>query len=386
MCRSKLFRIKTLILVSTLLSPLMAAPALAGDTLEIKIPVQVYADVGAFKRYAGAATSSGSTAAATPGSDGAFVGTLTLFSAPRIGDRTLGLFEVVSEFNGAGRAVFAVERAQIGYAYNDALTVWGGRFHTPYGYWNTAYHHGAQLQPSIARPVQLSGSLPAHNVGVWATGMFNMPVGKLTYDLYVGNSTRVVSGAIDPNHPAGDNQSKNFGGNLGYNAGGVLDGLRIGVHMLQGKVTACSAVATTGSCTTPVVGKSDLKMQGAYAYYENHNVELIAEYYHFNNTNLISAPNPGYEAKSSSGFVQLGYVLADDWIPFIRHEGTDYDQKDEYFRNLAHGKSYGKNTLGVRYELNANAVLKAEISKTKSLTAPSLAQAKEIRVQYAIRF
>jgi hypothetical protein len=29
---------------------------------------------------------------------------------------------------------------------------WAGRFHSPYGYWNTAFHHGAQLQTSLLRP------------------------------------------------------------------------------------------------------------------------------------------------------------------------------------------------------------------------------------------
>ena len=385
MHRSKQAGIITIISITPLLMPLMAAPAVAGDALEIKIPVQVYADVGAFKRREGADTTTTSTT--TPGRDGAFVGTLTLFVSPQLGDHIRGLFEAVSEFNEAGMHEIAVERAQIGYAYNDALTVWGGRFHTPYGYWNTAYPHGgAQLQPSIARPVQLSGSLPEHTIGLWVTGLFNMGVGKLTYDAYVGNASRVVDGAIDPNHSAGDNQSKNFGGNIGYNAGGPLGGLRVGVHALRAKVTVCGAVTDTGNCKTPVLGKSDLNIHGAYAHYENHNLELFAEYYRFKNTNLISSFYPGYKARSSSGFVQLGYALAEDWMPYIRYEETGYDQNDEYFKNLSNGRSYGINTLGVRYELHSNAVLKAEFSQIKSRTASTLNDSKEMRVQYAIRF
>ena len=126
-------------------------------------------------------------------------------------------------------------------------------------------------------------------------------------------------------------------------------------------------------------------MYGAYAHYENYNVELIAEYYKFKNTNLVSATAQGYEAEGSSGFVQLGYVLG-DWTPFMRYEETDYDPQDEYFKNLSNGKNYNKNIVGVRYELNVNAVIKAEVAQINSRSAPTLEDSQEVRVQYAIRF
>ena len=372
-------------------------PAQAEDIPEVRIPIQVFADVGAFSRSTGSATTSGSTTA-TPERNGAFIGSLTLFASPQIGDHVRGLFELLSEFNATGSNVITVERAQIGYAFNDALTLWGGRFHTPYGFWNTAYHHGAQLQPSIARPVQLSGAMPAHTNGLWATGLFPMGSGKLTYDLYGGNSTRVTGGSIDPNHTSGDNKNKNFGFNLGFNAGGGLEGLRAGVHAMRAKVTECASINTSGNCaagaadplaTPPVLAdpieKSKVNMYGAYAHYDNYNVELIAEYYKFSNTNLVSTAAPGYKAKSSSGFVQLGYML-DKLIPFVRWEETDYDPRDEYFRNLSNGKNYSKQIVGVRYELNVNSVIKAEIAQINSRSARSLEDSQDVRVQYAIRF
>lgn len=365
-----------------------AGSARAGDAIDVRIPVQVFADVGAFARTAGSATTSKSTDVATPERNGAFVGTLTLFASPQLGDRVRSLFELASEFNTAGSNVITVERAQIGYAFNDEVTVWGGRFHSPYGYWNTAYHHGAQLQPSIARPVQLSGSLPAHTIGLWVTGQFNAGSGKLTYDLYGGNSTRVLSSGIDPNHTSGDNKNKNVGFNFGYNADDALEGLRVGVHGLEGKVTECASIVTSGvtagDCIT-ATEKSKVAMTGAYAHYDNYNVEFIGEYYRFKNTNLISGTAPNYEAKSSSSFVQAGYALG-DWIPFMRYEKTRYDQKDEFFRNLPNGKSYNKSVVGLRYELNSNAVLKGEVAMIESITAPTLDDSEEVRVQYAIRF
>ena len=400
---SKIGTASTLALLSALVSNIAQA---AEDALEVRIPVQVFADVGAFSRSTGSATTSSSTSTATPERNGAFVGSLTLFTAPQLGDHVRSLFELLSEFNTAGTNVITVERAQIGYVFNDAFTIWGGRFHSPYGYWNTAYHHGAQLQPSIARPVMLSGALPAHTIGLWATGQFDVGASKLTYDVYGGNSTRVAGGSIDPNHTSGDNKNKNIGFNLGYNAGGVMEGLRAGIHGLRGKVTECASVDTSGNCapgttttyTTPAppaivttttitdpTEKTKVTMVGAYTHYENYNVELIAEYYRFKNTNLISTAAPGYKSKSSSGFVQIGYVLG-SWIPFIRYEETDYDPKDEFFKNLSNGKNYSKNIVGVRHELNSNAVLKTEFAQIRSRSAPKLEDSQEVRVQYAIRF
>ena len=94
----------------------------ATTEVEVTVPVQVFADVGYFARTKGAATTTSNTsttATATPQRNGAFIGTLTLFATPQIGDHVRSLLETVVEYNAAGTAALVVERAQIGYAYND---------------------------------------------------------------------------------------------------------------------------------------------------------------------------------------------------------------------------------------------------------------------------
>ena len=78
--------------------------------------------------------------------------------------------------------------------------------------------------------------------------------------------------------------------------------------------------------------------------------------------------------------------MLDKLIPFVRWEETDYDPRDEYFRNLSNGKNYSKQIVGVRYELNVNSVIKAEIAQINSRSARSLEDSQDVRVQYAIRF
>jgi hypothetical protein len=85
---------------------------------------------------------------------------------------------------------------QIGYTLNESATVWGGRIHTPYGYWNTSFHHGAQMQTSVLRPRYLDfedkgGIWPAHIVGLWATVKTKVGTGKITYDAYAGNGSKL---------------------------------------------------------------------------------------------------------------------------------------------------------------------------------------------------
>ena len=98
------------------------------------------------------------------------VGTLDLYLAQTLEDTEV-MVELVIEKG----EVMDLERLSIGYTFSDALRVRAGRFHTPLGFWNTSYHHGVQLQPTIERPEFLkfeddNGIIPAHMVGAYISG------------------------------------------------------------------------------------------------------------------------------------------------------------------------------------------------------------------------
>ena len=79
-----------------------------------------------------------------------------------------------------------IERAFARYDFADALKISVGRFHTPLGYWNTAFHHGSWLQTSVARP-EIKRLIPIHFVGLLVQGGFpSSPLG-LGYTVGVGN-------------------------------------------------------------------------------------------------------------------------------------------------------------------------------------------------------
>src|SRR5258707_7310035 len=100
-----------------------------------------------------------------------------------------------------------VERNIIRYDYNDYFKLSFGRYHTPIGYWNTAFHHGAWLQTTISRPemVKVGGTfIPVHFVGFLAEG--NLPSGGagLSYSVGVRNGRGSIISL--PCH-AGDNNN-----------------------------------------------------------------------------------------------------------------------------------------------------------------------------------
>src|ERR1051326_2579625 len=99
-----------------------------------------------------------------------------------------------------GEAIFVVEEKDFElymmksiatYEFSNYFKVAIGRHHTPIGYWNTAYHHGVVIQPTINRSDpfifdHMGGMMPTHTVGLLISGDY---ITKLNfgYDIMIGN-------------------------------------------------------------------------------------------------------------------------------------------------------------------------------------------------------
>jgi len=322
-------------------------------------------------------------AANNGGLKGFGLGNVDFYLVPTVGERIKGLIELNFEVSDAGELDTDVERMQIGYVFSDAWTVWAGRYHSPWGYWNTAYHHGAQLQTSITRPRFLEfedrgGIIPAHSVGLWGTGAVRAGSGRITYDLYTGNSQRIDldagapgSGVLDPNLGSSTNHNAMAGFNLGYLFSGTSDGLKLGVHGYTAKIDD-DAVP---------VDSTQVRFLGGYGVYLGNDWEILAEYYRFNNQDLSggSGTHPSW-----AGYAQIGKLIG-RWTPYARFEKTILDQSDAYFAQQASGQSYDRSVAGIRYDLDPRAALKLEANRTR-LTDRQLSSFNELRMQFAIRF
>lgn len=330
------------------------------------LPLHGFADVGA-----------GNHNPYTPDLKGFNVGNLDFYLTPRLGERALALFELNFEVGTDGAVGVDLERAQIGYQFSDQATVWLGRFHTPYGYMNTALHHGAWISNALRRPKFLAfedqgGSLPAHTVGAWLSGSEHAGSGKLLYDFYVGNGQEIEDGTLDMRNAGNDHGSTIFGGRAGYQFGaGVLDGLTVGVHALSSRVE--------DNGLTPNVTR--INVTGGYAVYDTDDWEAITELYLFNNEDLSGGTG---HHRSEAGFAQVGYRAA--WgVPYLRYERGAFKQADHYFLDQLTGNSYYRGALGVRFDLDVKAALKFEFATTHD-TDRMVQEFNEALVQYAIRF
>jgi len=55
-----------------------------------------------------------------------------------------------------------VERLIVKYDFSDRYKLSAGRYHTPIGYWNSGFHHGAWLQTTVSRPEMVKSILSVH--------------------------------------------------------------------------------------------------------------------------------------------------------------------------------------------------------------------------------
>ena len=331
---------------------------------------------------------------------GFWANALDFYLTPQFTDNSKALVELIFEFAPDGGLATDLERIQYGYTFSDQLTTWMGRFHAPYGYWNTGFHHGAQIQTSIMRPRFIDfedkgGLLPSHVMGAWATGAAAIGNSRLIYDVYVGNGNAMNidttsipmtdpdpthTGSLDINNARDSNGNKLFGANIAYKTGGLV----LGTHGFTEHVTLRDA-----DTNSPVTGEIKVTMSGLYGFYENDSLEAIAEYYHFKNDDLTPAETGVHS--SQLAFAQVGYTLAGVWTPYARGEKASLNQKDPYFNNQQYGVSYTRQVLGMRYMLNTKAALKLEANRTKegdgvSISGPENGKYREVRAQYSVRF
>ena len=346
---------------------------------ELGVPLHGFADVG----YVHASNDPNKR------QGGFALGTLDIYLTPEFGDRGKSIIELAFEYDTDGSLAVDLERLQFGNTFSDALTLWTGRFHTPYGNWNTAFHHGPQIQTSASRPRFIEfedkgGLLPTHAVGLLASGSLRAGAGKLQYDAYLANGNSITEGVLDFNAFKDDNTNKLVGANLRYAFGGTLEGLTLGVHALSQQVDRHAVAGDPDPAKNVSFTSTKMNVYGAFAVLDQGNWEVISEYYRFRNEDLSGAT--GFHS-SWAGFAQVGYTLGEKWTPYLRLEKAVLDQADNYFLGQLSGRTYQRQALGLRYDLNEVTALKIELNKTTEEQSDlSELKTNEVRLQLAVRF
>ena len=283
------------------------------------------------------------------------LGMLDLYASQPIDDKMDVFVELVIETDEVtGEPVTDLERFQISYIVNDALKVRVGRFHNILGYWNTAYHHGAQLQTSVDRPAFLNfeddgGILPAHMVGLWFSGRLKTAPATVLYGVMAGNGSRVRDGVLDPNNVSDDDKTKAASFRLTIEPSAV-EGLGVGLSGNLSTINGYDSVPAKIMEVRQGVFSADVT-------YFAGDVEFIGEYYIINDEDKFVGSN---DYSSSAYYAQGGYLIGEEFLPYLRYEKTSVDENDPYFTVLG-TKDTETMIGGLRYNLSPASSLKAEV-------------------------
>jgi hypothetical protein len=243
----------------------------------------------------------------------------------------------------------SVERTIIRYDYNDFFKLSFGKYHTPIGYWNAAFHHGAWLQTTIARPemVKFGGTfIPTHFVGLEAEG--NIPSGGLGlgYDVGLGNGR---SSLLSKSGDSGDSNDNRAWVAAVYARPARFYGLRVGGSVYRDKLTPQPG-QTFGEWIT-----------AADVVWAKEKPEFLAEYANVHHRDLLTANT----WDSQAFYVQVAYRLPwqqTKWKPYYRFE---YIHKSETDPTLVDVLDLSGSTLGVRYDITNYAAFKGEYRNSR---------------------
>ncbi len=277
--------------------------------------------------------------------DGFVIGQAVAHLSASLGD-SLAVFGEFSLTGKDSEYSAEAERFIVKYDFSDTFKLSAGRYHTPIGYWNSAFHHGAWLQTSTTRPEMVkfgSKLVPIHFVGILLEG--NIPATDLglTYKVGYGNGRHAnIARAGDAGDVNGDKAWM-----LQLNSRPInIYGLDFGLGIYNDEVELDM---------DPDVKESTVS---AYAAWTKESPEIIFEYLHSEHEQIIDSSVSG---DVDAWYAQFAYRLNgkyEQWKPYVRFEDQDIDDTDPLLGG--EGLNYDARVLGVRWDFNPYAALKAE--------------------------
>jgi hypothetical protein len=250
-----------------------------------------------------------------------------------------------------------VERSFVRFDYNDYFKISFGKFHTPIGYWNTAFHHGAWLQTTIIRPdmIKFGGTFtPVHIVGAQAEG--SIPSGGLglSYSVALGNGR-------------GANFSK-------AGDSGDVNNNRAWLAKLSSQPFHLSGLELGGSYyrdeLTPKPGANFREwIAGGYVAWTRGRPELLAEYENVHHASLQTSQT----FNTTGYYAQVAYRLPwqeNKWKPYYRFEYIHRPPQEPVWDSTGTPlvEDLVGSTVGVRWDITNFACFKGEYRKSRQAT------------------
>ena len=243
----------------------------------------------------------------------------------------------------------SVERTIIRYDYNDYFKISFGKYHTPIGYWNAAFHHGAWLQTTISRPemIRFGGTfIPTHFVGLQVEG--NIPSGGLGlgYNVGLGNGR---SSLLSKSGDSGDSNDNRSWVAAVFARPARFYGLQFGGSVYRDKLTP-----QLGQNFGEWIAAADLA-------WTKEKPEFLAEFANVRHRNELTSNI----YNSQAFYLQLAYRLPwqqNKWKPYYRFEYIHKPESDPTFVDVL---DLSGSTLGVRYDITNYAAFKGEYRNSR---------------------
>lgn len=261
-------------------------------------------------------------------------------------DNSLSIFGEFSLTAKDSSYVSGLERMIVKYSFSDRLKLSAGRYHSPVGYWNSAFHHGAWLQTTVSRPEFVkfgSKIVPIHFVGALLEGTLTNNSLGLSYMAGFGNGRHAnVAQAGD----AGDiNGEKAW--MLQINSRPLhYYGFNAGLGFYSDRVSPDDR---------PDI---DERTVTAYVAWAKESPEVIVEFLHSSH-DMVS--DNSISGDVNAWYVQLAYRLKGknrQWKPYLRAEHTRVDSSDPLLGDQ--GLNYDAGIIGLRWDFSDYAAIKAE--------------------------
>jgi hypothetical protein len=229
------------------------------------------------------------------------LGQFDLFVNSALSENWSFLAEVNFEFDEENQLAVDVERAQIKYSPSDTFTIAAGRMHTPLGYWNQTFHHGAWFQTTALRPEMYlfedeGGILPVHEVGLQAAGTLRARALDFKYSVSLVNGRGRIPDEVTNTQDRNGSKAVNAYLALAPNA---VKGLEIGGDVRLDHIPADPGVPGRE-------GEIREKILGGYVAYLTSDVELLAEYSHVDHRDELTGATYGTWGMYAQGSYKVG--------------------------------------------------------------------------------
>jgi hypothetical protein len=246
-----------------------------------------------------------------------------------------------------------VERAQIGWKVAQDATIWIGRFHTPIGYWNTEFHHGAYLQAAINRPQianyeDENGLLPLHGMGALFQSKKTLGDSLLNVELSLASGPTLHHEGLEPIAVLRKQRYGRTGGSakIAWQPE-TTSNTQFGVSL--GKFTFPSEDHLADSLSQTVLN--------GFVNWEHQRWRALAEIYLIRNNALEGGVRN--QSMIKSAYLQAEYRISDNLLGYLRFENTAAPLSDSLISRVPMVARHNS-IVGTRVELGKRLALKLE--------------------------